>query len=84
MPHGKNRHSFNVILTVQQNEDLIKLAAHLHVPRGALLRNLLRAAFEMTFENVPTCATGARCYVPQMHFQPDLKAADKATQGLEP
>lgn len=58
---------FNVHLTHDQVAMLTRLAEHKAISRAAVLRQLIQFCYNHTFKGVPTCATGAPCFVPQMH-----------------
>ena len=62
--------SFNVILDLTDEKHHKELAAKTKQSRGALIRQLLDAAYFHTILEQPTCADGRRCLVPQMHARP--------------
>ncbi len=68
MPSTK--YTFNVILDPEEKAHLQELAKFLKSSRGAVLRRLIDAAFAHAVLEIPTCAIGGRCYVPQMHARP--------------
>lgn len=68
MPSKK--HSFNVILDVVDVTHLKELAQKTRQSQGALVRQLLDAAYMHLILEQPTCADGRRCHVPQMHARP--------------
>lgn len=73
MPSTK--YTFNVILDQDEKTHLAILAKSLKSSRGAVVRRLIDAAFAHTVLEVPTCADGARCFVPQMHARPQAPTA---------
>ena len=60
-------YSFNVILDKQCYEKLTALSHAAGCSKGHTVRRLLIHSYAMKFQDLATCANGARCYVPQMH-----------------
>lgn len=65
-----NKYTFNVILGDDEVAALQALALKLKSSRGAVVRRLIDAAHNHAVREIPTCADGSRCYVPQMHVRP--------------
>ena len=65
-----NKYTFNVILSAPETKQLTELAETLKSSRGAVVRRLIDAAHKHAKSEIPTCADGQRCYVPQMHVRP--------------
>jgi hypothetical protein len=65
----KNDRSFNVLFSSESFAQLQELANVYEISAGAVIRRLVRAAFEMRFDQKPTCASGGPCLVPQIYFQ---------------
>jgi len=59
--------SFNVILSPIDVKHHKEIAQKTRQSRGAVIRQLLDAAYFHTILEQPTCADGRRCLVPQMH-----------------
>ena len=73
-------YSFNVVLSTADRDKLNQLKRHLFLPRGAVFRQLLRAAHAMVLEGKPTCVDGSRCFVPQMHRNEPAPILDETTK----
>jgi len=58
---------FNVLFTEAQHQKLVRLADHLEISRGALIRMQIQALHRMLFENTPLCVDGQRCLVAHLH-----------------
>lgn len=65
----KNDRPFQVLFSVDTFAQLQALSQDAGVSSGALIRRLVRHAFDMQFSRTPCCATGATCLVPQLHFR---------------
>lgn len=65
----RNDRPFNVLFSSDSFSQLQELAYDAGISNGALIRRLVRLAFDMKFRNKPKCATGGNCLVPQLHFQ---------------
>ncbi len=59
--------SFNVVLSPTEYHMLQSLADQKHFSKGLLVRELIRARYQMVFNASPQCANGMPCYVPHMH-----------------
>ncbi len=75
-------HSFNVLLSFEEFDQLTVLARALDCSRGRAIRVAIRAAFTMKCNRIPTCADGRSCYVPQMHPIPPPVQAQAVQQTL--
>jgi len=65
----KNDRPFNVLFSSESFAQLQELANDSGLSAGALIRRLVRQAFDMRFNHTPKCSNGAACLVPQLHFQ---------------
>jgi hypothetical protein len=65
MPSKK--HSLNILLDSSLREALTQLTFKWDCSAGAAMRKALRYTYTMVVHDTPTCANGARCFVPQMH-----------------
>jgi hypothetical protein len=63
------RKPFNCLLSREEHALLIRLADAQGVSAGHVLRTALRNMANMTLKRIPICASGASCFVPQMHAQ---------------
>lgn len=70
MATEKHTRSVNILFTQPEFARLEMLGEHLGVTRSAAARMALNAAYLMLLDQQPTCANGARCYVPHMHPPP--------------
>ncbi len=70
---------FNVLLDDTRRAHLEALAMKSGISRGAVLRQLIDFAFQMSLKALPTCASGQHCFCPQMH--PSLPPDPNPTQG---
>jgi hypothetical protein len=64
---SKKGHSFNCLMSDVHYQQLTELAEATERSMGSTVRALITAAHNMKLKNLATCATGMRCYVPQMH-----------------
>ena len=65
--------NFNMKLDSDTDEKLIALAVDRHQPKSATVRDLIRAAYQMTAKLIPTCANGTACRCPHAHvYSPPL------------
>ncbi len=55
------RAAFNVLLSDEEFKQLEELAQIEGRARGAMLRQLIKRAYNMTVQAIPTCADGAAC-----------------------
>ena len=60
-------HAFNVMFDPEDKARLAALSADTGYSKGQCLRDALKYAWLHRCRNVPTCANGRTCYVPQMH-----------------
>ena len=63
----KKPHNLNVTLSPESNEKLSRLADATGLNKSVLVRQMIEYRYIMGCQQVPLCATGARCYVPNMH-----------------
>ena len=61
---------FNVNFTLEGKTQLAELADAMQCSKGRVIRLLVQQAHAMRIHHIPTCANGARCFVPQMHSAP--------------
>lgn len=64
------RHSFNVLLTRQEYEQLDKLANKTRCAKSFIIRQALHWRFDMVVNGTPLCASGQRCFAPHLHQPP--------------
>jgi hypothetical protein len=69
-PRSNNVH---ILMTNDEAENLQSLANALRVSMGHVVRAAVSNFFQMHACEIPTCANGQRCFVPQMHGQPPNK-----------
>lgn len=58
----------NIMLTPEERKDLKVLADALVLTMSMTVRNLIRNAHLMQIRNVPSCASGKPCPMPQFHI----------------
>lgn len=75
MEPQKKSHSFNVLLTNSEFQDLGLLAIAQNVSRAHVIRELIRRCANMKLRGVPVCVTGKDCYTPHLH---------QASQAVQP
>jgi len=63
-------HSFNVLLSIEDYQDLTQMAVNSRLSRSNVIRQAIRARYLMSQQAVPTCGDGTPCRVPHMHPQP--------------
>jgi hypothetical protein len=68
-PNLKNDRPFQVLFSADGFAQLQEVAQDRGLSAGALIRELVRHAFQMRFEKRPRCASSKDCLVPQLHFQ---------------
>lgn len=66
MSKRENTNSFNVLLTADEYRKLQMLADSHMISKSVVLRRLISIGFGMKIDQVPQCATGEACKVPQM------------------
>lgn len=66
-PPNSKKSPFNCLLDAGEYDQLTRLADAKHTTRSAIIRELIRARFSMTFQNAPTCSDCSGCRCPQMH-----------------
>jgi len=59
--------NFNVRFDTATRDDLDKIADVWRVSRAEAIRRMVQNTAEHIFTEVPKCADGGRCFVPQMH-----------------
>lgn len=59
----------NALFTPDEAQEVEDLADKLRMKKGAVMRYAVHQLALMTMQNVPTCANGRACFVPQMHAQ---------------
>jgi hypothetical protein len=64
----KNVH---ILMTPEEADELFDYANSLRCSAAHVVRELVRAAVDMTHSANPRCATGAPCFVPHMHASPN-------------
>lgn len=75
------RAAFNVMLSDEDYSKLDALAGVLQLSRGAVIRKAVAAAYAMTVQGVPMCASGAFCPMPQIHQRGPLPQTGTPGQG---
>ena len=69
--------NFNMKLDTATDDKLCMLANDRHQPKSGTVRDLIRAAYLMNVELIPTCANGTECRCPHAHVRaPQLPPAD--------
>jgi len=76
-------HSFNILLTPEGRNQLSALATNWDLSRGAVVRRLIKAAYAMTAQDTPTCASCAPCFVPHLHRPNAPAPSTSPAPGLE-
>jgi hypothetical protein len=66
MPKSK-AHSYNLMLSADDDEKLHALQVHMRATGATVLRNALDALYRHRICESPSCADGHPCFVPQMH-----------------
>ena len=66
MSKRANTASFNVLLTHDEYGCLQELADQYMISKSVVLRRLIKIGHGMKISQVPQCATGEACKVPQM------------------
>lgn len=70
MPKEVRKKNIHIIMNQTEAVELAQLATTLGVSAGHCIRSLVKNAFSMVCLENPLCATGDRCFVPQMHARP--------------
>ncbi len=69
--------SFNLLMTPATSAMLTDLAKESHRPKAAVLRQLIRDHYAMTFQRKPLCVDGGLCRCPHAHiFAPTQPPGD--------
>lgn len=63
-------HNLNVSLSTEDHERLGRLATKEGLTKAVMIRQLINWRYTMGIQQIPVCATGGRCFVPQMHPPP--------------
>lgn len=66
MPKGKT-HSYNVLFSPEEFALLEELKTKTGLAGGVLVRAAVKYMHAHVYLGAPTCASGAACFVPQMH-----------------
>lgn len=70
MPKQLRKTNIHILMNATEASELAQLVTTLGVSAGHCVRQLTHNAFNMVCHENPVCATGQRCFVPQMHGQP--------------
>ena len=64
---SKRTHSFNVLMSPEEYDRLVQVAAAQELPKSEVIRKLITSLHFMLLQGAPTCASGQRCFVPHLH-----------------
>lgn len=67
MAPSRHSVSFNIMMTPDESQWLHTLSQTRRVSQAQILRDALQAKYTMEIAHQPSCASGVRCLVPQMH-----------------
>lgn len=76
-------HSYNVLFTDDEFNELKALSSAKRTPMSITVRNAIHSAYMMHMRAVPLCATGQACLAPQMHAPPPAPQQPKEPEALE-
>lgn len=65
-----NAKQYNVMLSENDRKRLDALADYTQMTGADIIRSAISTWYHMALEGTPACATGDRCFVPQMHARP--------------
>ena len=83
-------HNLNVTLSGEQHVKLTRIAEAQGLTKSLVIRRAIDYAYQMVCQQIPVCASGGRCYVPQHHPPPqttphqNLLPGDPAARPVAP
>ena len=63
----KQEHKMTILLSDPIKSRLLKLAADAGISQGAICRQLINRAANMTYQSIASCASGQPCLCPHLH-----------------
>lgn len=77
-------HNLNVTLTGETHIKLERIAEAEGLTKSVVIRRAIDYAYQMICQQIPVCASGARCYVPTHHPPPSTSPHQHLIPGDPP
>ena len=78
------KHNLNVTLTGESYLKLERIANAKGLKKSVVVRQAIDYAYQMVVQQIPVCASGGRCYVPQHHPPPTTSPHQTLVPGNPP